>query len=742
MRSRLALTACLALAACARDEWRFRPIDAAVATDASDASDAGEVIDAGDLRDAGDATAPAGRVVQFVTTGQTTYALRDDGAVFAAGESAGSFEGVETGHRNTFVAVRGLADVAEVASASQDPLVVCARRTDGSVQCKVGGTDPVVVEGVRARRIAGRCALLTDGGVACWDLGDFRTTPVDLTDAVDLAGNGRLHCALRRDHTVWCWGEVGAVLDVPASPRTSSAPVMVPGVSTATAVAVGRLSACAAVDLGAVVCWGRRSVIDGGADVNTGRPVVIANTRDVRTLTPNSALTTAGRVLTWGGGAHGTRGDGSYPASPTAVAVPAFTARALAEGEGESRVCAIDDDGRGWCWGDDGLGELGVRGGLELTPLPVLAHPEDPLDATPLADVVDTMLSAEAQCALLGNGTVRCWGCHANGGTASGVIASWPAWQPTPTAVAGLAGVVALPAFGSTANETFGALLGDRTVRLWGQGALGALGDGSTRSRATPGAPTALDGVARLVVGEGHACAVLADETVSCWGAGGSGQLGDGSTSGSPRPVAVARLTAVVDVALGSDVSVALRRDGAMLLWGRSVGILPTVTVNPSPVALPALPDAVELALLSPHNFRQLCARRRDGRVSCLGQNLPFVDRWVDLGLEGVTQITASASGTGCARHADGGVSCWGINRNGELGDARRSNADGYNPPSRVLLAADAPLDRVIRVRAGIGNVCAVRDDRTIWCWGAVNHGVTGRGRSVLSPLPRRVVGL
>lgn len=722
--------ACLALAGCTRDEWRFRAYDASVAPEGGDAAGVA------------DATPPSGRVLQFVTAARTTYALRDDGTVFAAGEGAGAFEGVESGHRNTFIAVRGLADVAEVSSASQDPLVLCARHADGAVRCKVGSADPVVVEGVRARRIAGRCALLVDGGVACWELGDLRAAPVALTDAVDLAGNGRLHCALRRDHTVWCWGEVGAVLDVPASPRTSGAPVMVPGVSTATAIAVGRLSACAAIDLGAVVCWGRRSVIDGGADVNTGRPVAIPGVRDVRTLTPNSALTTQGRVLTWGAGPHGTRGDGTYPASATAVEVPSFTARSLAEGEGELRVCAVDDDGQGWCWGDDGLGELGVRGGVEHTPLPVLAHPDDPRDASSLADVVDTMLSGEAQCALLANGTVRCWGCHANGGTAAGVIAPWPSWQPTPTAVAGLGGVAALPGFGSTTNETFGALLGDRSVRLWGNGSRGALGDGSTRSRATPVAPAALADVARLVVGENHACAVLLDETVSCWGSGDAGQLGDGSTSGATRPVPVGRLSAVVDVALGSDVSVALRRDGSMRLWGRSAGILPSVTASPSPIALPDLPDAVELALLTPHNFRQLCARRRDGRVSCLGQNLPFPDRWVDLGLEGVTQISASASGTGCARHDDGGVSCWGVNRSGELGDARRSNADGYNPPGPVMLSAGAPLDRVTRVRAGIGTVCAVRDDRTLWCWGAVNHGVTGRGRAVVSPLPRRVVGL
>ncbi len=728
----------LTLAACTRDEWRFRPLDAGASVDVVDAASDVPAVDV----PTADASSPSGRVVQFVTAARITYAVRDDGSVFAAGEGAGAFEGFEETHRNTFVAVRGLSDVVEVSSASQSPLVVCARHTDGAVTCKDGSTDPIAVDGVRARRIAGRCALLTDGGVACWDLAQFRASPVDLTDVVALAGNGSLHCALRRGGTVWCWGEVGAVLDFPASTRTTTAPVMVPGVTTATALAVGSLSACAVVDLGAVVCWGRRSVINGGPDANTERPIAITGARGVRTLTPNSALTERGEVLTWGGGSHGTRGDGTYSTSPTAFVAPGVAARAIAEGDGELRVCSVDDEGRGSCWGEDFVGELGLGGGIEFHPLPVLEHPEDPLDTGPLGNVVDTMLSGEAQCALLGDGSVRCWGCHAHGTTGAGVIESWPSWQPTPTAVAGLSDVAALVGFGSTQNETFGALLGDHTVRLWGQGTAGALGNGGVISRARPGAPDGLTDVARLVMGQYHACAIGRDATVSCWGVGTSGQLGDGSSASSSRSVPVARLTEVVDVALGTDVSVALRRDGSMHLWGRSQGLLSTATLNPSPVALPALADAVELAILTPHNFRQLCARRSDGHVSCLGANLPAADRWFDLGLDGVTQISASASGSACARHADGSVSCWGINRNGELGDARVSQADGYHPPQRVLLTGDAPLDRVVRVRAGVGNICAIRDDQTLWCWGAVNHGVTGRGRAIVSPLPRRVLGL
>ena len=38
---------------------------------------------------------------------------------------------------------------------------------------------------------------------------------------------------------------------------------------------------------------------------------------------------------------------------------------------------------------------------------------------------------------------------------------------------------------------------------------------------------------------EGHSCAALSDGTVKCWGAGGYGQLGNGATNNQNIPVSV-----------------------------------------------------------------------------------------------------------------------------------------------------------------------------------------------------------
>jgi alpha-tubulin suppressor-like RCC1 family protein len=112
------------------------------------------------------------------------------------------------------------------------------------------------------------------------------------------------------------------------------------------------------------------------------------------------------------------------------------------------------------------------------------------------------------------------------------------------------------------------------------------------------------------------------------------------------------------------------------------------------------------------------------------------------MGLEDVTQIAGSPAAVGCARHGDGTVSCWGNNRNACLGDPSLPQADAYLEPQRVRTRDGALFDRVRAVRPGIGKVCAVRDDDTLWCWGAADNGVLGRGLTQWSATPRGVLGL
>src|SRR5262245_32278448 len=71
------------------------------------------------------------------------------------------------------------------------------------------------------------------------------------------------------------------------------------------------------------------------------------------------------------------------------------------------------------------------------------------------------------------------------------------------------------------------ALLSDGTARCWGYNFYGQLGDDSRVRRLQPVTVSGLSNAATLAAGQDHTCALLSDGTGRCWGRNDSGQLGD-----------------------------------------------------------------------------------------------------------------------------------------------------------------------------------------------------------------------
>jgi alpha-tubulin suppressor-like RCC1 family protein len=111
------------------------------------------------------------------------------------------------------------------------------------------------------------------------------------------------------------------------------------------------------------------------------------------------------------------------------------------------------------------------------------------------------------------------------------------------------------------------ALVTDGTIRCWGANG-GALGNGTLRTSIVPVTVTGIDSAIGIAVGGGQACAVLADGTVRCWGDNELGQLGDGSETHSTAPVKVLGLTTAVAVTASRDHTCALLADGGVACWG------------------------------------------------------------------------------------------------------------------------------------------------------------------------------
>jgi alpha-tubulin suppressor-like RCC1 family protein len=138
-------------------------------------------------------------------------------------------------------------------------------------------------------------------------------------------------------------------------------------------------------------------------------------------------------------------------------------------------------------------------------------------------------------------GVIDCWGDNSVGAAGVG-----DAVQPiggivqNPTPVAGLGGV-SVSAAGCGHFHTC-ALLSNGTIRCWGQddgafglGTINAMGEFLNQAA---GPVTGITTAVQIVAGTGFNCALLSSGNVECWGTNDVGQLGRGTTSVNPQATA------------------------------------------------------------------------------------------------------------------------------------------------------------------------------------------------------------
>ena len=371
-------------------------------------------------------------------------------------------------------------------------------------------------------------------------------------------------------------------------------------------------------------------------------------------------------------------------------------------------------------------------------------------------------------CAVLA-GAVRCWGFGGHGALGYGNTTSIGD-DDAPDA----AGPVALGAGRTAVAVAAGsvhtcALLDNGTVRCWGFGGDGRLGYGNTLTIGDDETPASLPAGVNLgpgrtakaiTAGSGHTCAILEDDTVRCWGFSLDGRLGYGRTdsigddeaAGSAGPVNLGAGRTAKAIAAGGSHTCALLDNGGVRCWGFGgegrLGYGKTADIGRTPDATPDTVGPVDLgvgrtATAITAGFGHTCAILDDATVRCWGfgsdgrlgtgntnsvgdDEVPRMVAPVDLGPGRTARAIHAGSGSEhtCAILDDGSVRCWGLALFGQLGYGN-TNSIGDDEVPRMVAPVELGSGRTATaISAALQHTCARLDDMSVRCWG---RGANGR---------------
>ena len=262
----------------------------------------------------------------------------------------------------------------------------------------------------------------------------------------------------------------------------------------------------------------------------------------------------SGSAKCWGANTNGQLGVGSTTNAAKAASVKSLS-NVAAVTTGGSHACAVLEAGTVKCWGKNANGQIGNNSTTDA---------KTPVAISGLSGVQYVEAGTDHTCALLANGSVKCWGKGANGRLGNNSTND----SKTPVSVSGIGGSSAKAVAISAGGAHTCAILVNGTVKCWGANASGQLGNNSTTDAKIPVLVQGITGARIISAGGSHTCIVLSTGTAKCWGANASGQLGNNSTATSKIAVSVSGLTGLLSISAGTSHTCATGMSAAVKCWG------------------------------------------------------------------------------------------------------------------------------------------------------------------------------
>jgi len=483
------------------------------------------------------------------------------------------------------------------------------------------------------------CAIKISGSLWCWgnntsgqignnqtDIETFVNVPKRISDDtywLDVSTGISHTCALKNDHSLWCWGdnEYGQLGN--NSQNRQYKPHKIGNKKDWVNIVAEADHSCASNRAGNIYCWGLnyRAELGIGGTPRLGfqdsyLPILTNDSTDWLKIAVgyehSCAYNTSNSIFCWGSVFEWQPGFTveKDKAIPTEVVGERDWQSVHTSNSGES-ICGIKHDATLWCWGRGIEGQFGngTQGANHYS-----------LEPTPVSESSQwqqVALGWTHICAIKLDGSLWCWGETANGKVGIGEEELNPI-EPIPKQVGFETDWISI-ALGE--RHSCG-IRSDNSLWCWGSNKETQLGIEVNDDVFDYYAPTQVDTINdwnTISLGSEHSCGIKLDKTGWCWGDNSYYQTSTSEES-------VSQITEILPNAKWNQITTGyistcgIKEDQSLMCWGyNDVGQLGAAHQSPY-----ATPDLVGIDIQWKHvgiGYQHACGIQADNTIWCWGTN-------------------------------------------------------------------------------------------------------------------------